>query len=267
MKEIRELNILMIGDIVGRSGREAAQKMLRKLLGQASVDLVVANGENAAGGRGLTEAVARELYQMGIDVITMGNHTWDQKDILQIIDSDPCLIRPANYPPAAPGKGYVIHETRNRRRAAVINLIGRAFMTPTDCPFITADKILRELPQDVKVILVDFHAEATSEKLAMGWFLDGRVSAVFGTHTHIQTADERILPKGAAYITDAGMTGPRDSILGVQPEIIITKFLTQMPARFELVRSGASQFNGVWTRVDDDTGQAAEITRINEWRQ
>jgi metallophosphoesterase (TIGR00282 family) len=254
----------MIGDIVGRPGREAAQEKLRSLLGQTPADLVVANGENAAGGRGLTAKVARELYQMGIDVITMGNHTWDQRDILQIIDSDPCLIRPANYPSAAPGKGYVIYETKNRRQVAVVNLIGRAFMAPMDCPFMAVERVLKELPREVKVILVDFHAEATSEKLAMGWFLDGRVSAVFGTHTHVQTADERILPKGTAYITDVGMTGPRDSVLGVQPGVVVTRFLTQMPSRFELVKEGDSQFNGIWMRIRDDTGQVLEITRLNE---
>jgi metallophosphoesterase (TIGR00282 family) len=239
---------------------------LLRQLGRTRADLVVANGENAAGGQGLTSKVARELYQMGVDVITMGNHTWDQKEIFQFIDSDPCLIRPANYPPGTPGKGYVIHEAGNRRRVAVVNIMGRAFMAALDCPFRAIEDILTELPPDIKVILVDFHAEATSEKLAMGWFLDGRVSAVLGTHTHVQTADERIMPKGAAYITDIGMTGVRDSVLGVQPDIAVRKFMTAMPTRFELA-VGASQFNGVWICVDDDTGRALEMTRINEVNQ
>lgn len=255
------MRILMIGDIVGRPGRNAVKEQLQTIRQELNLDMIVANGENAAGGNGITPELARELFAFGIDVMTMGNHVWDKKDIISYIDKENRILRPANYPPGTPGKGLGIFNIKGIN-VAVINLSGRVYLPPLDCPFRMADKLIKEAAGQAKIILVDFHAEATSEKIAMGWYLDGRVSAVVGTHTHVQTADERVLPDGTAYITDLGMTGPLNSVLGVKTDLIIQKFLTQMPVRFE-VADGPYQFNAVLVEVEDDTGKAVSIERVS----
>ncbi|MDD5757430.1 MAG: TIGR00282 family metallophosphoesterase, partial [bacterium] len=203
------MKVLFIADIMGQAGREAVARILPELKSKEQVDLVIANGENAAHGMGLTPNIARDLFHLGIDVLTMGNHTWDKKEILDIIDDEP-IVRPANYAPGVPGRGAILATTTNGVKVGILNLIGRVFMPPNDCPFRSADKVIEELKKETPVIIVDIHAEATSEKVAMGWYLDGKVSAVIGTHTHVQTADDRILPEGTAYLTDVGMTGPFD---------------------------------------------------------
>ncbi len=258
------MRLLFIGDIVGRPGRRALKENLHNLQRELDIDFVVANGENAAGGNGITREVARELLAGGIDVITMGNHVWDHKEIFDLIEQERRILRPANYPPGVPGEGFNVYEAGRKGRVAVLNLAGRVFMPELDCPFRRADQLLAELGGLTRVVLVDFHAEATSEKMAMGWYLAGRVSAVCGTHTHVQTADERILPGGTAYITDVGMTGPRDSVIGVKKELVLSKFLTQLPRRFE-VASGPYQFNAVVIDIDDETGEAREIRRIQNF--
>ena len=263
------LSIIMIGDIIGKPGRSFLQKALPAVLRRHKADLVIANGENAAGGKGITESIAKELHETGVDILTMGNHTWDNPAVFDFIDSSPGLIRPANYPASVPGKGWIIHEIKpGIRPVAVVNLMGRSFMTPIDCPFHAADRLLEEIrehaPGDKEpVVIVDFHAEATSEKETMGFYLAGRVAAVIGTHTHVQTADERILEGGTAYITDAGMTGPRDSVLGIKPEIMIRRFVHQLPVRHELA-GGPSILCGVLVEVDESSGRAVSITRIME---
>jgi len=238
------MNILFIGDIVGAPGRRALEEILPRVVDRQFIDLVVANGENASGGLGITPQVADQLLAQGIDVLTSGNHIWKHKEILPYLESTDRLIRPANYPPETPGRGYAMVETAAGEAAAVINLEGRVFMNPLECPFRTVDRVLEAIPKEVKVILVDMHAEATSEKQAMGWHLDGRVSAVLGTHTHVQTADERILPNGSGYISDAGMTGPVDSVIGMKKEIILERFLSQRPQPFK-VASQNIQLQGV----------------------
>ncbi len=255
------MRLLMIGDIMGKVGRRAVKDNLQGLIAEYQVDVVIANGENAAGGNGITREIGRELFQWGVDVITMGNHVWNNKDIYSYILQEKRVIRPANYPAGAPGAGLHILTGRNGVSMAVLNVSGRVFMAALDCPFRRVDELLATLPKDIKVILLDFHAEATSEKVAMGWYLDGRVSAVCGTHTHIQTADERILPQGTAYITDVGMTGPRDSVIGMKKEVVIEKFISQMPRRFE-VATGTYQLNGVVIDVDEETGLAYAIQRV-----
>lgn len=257
------LRVLMVGDIVGRPGRKVLRDLLRTYRKKFNLDLIIANGENAAGGNGLNNAVANELYDSGIDIITMGNHTWDKREILDFIDHDHTLVRPANYPPGTPGHGSVIFSMDNKTKVAVINLSGRVFLSPLDCPFRCADKIIDEIKKNTQIIIIDFHAEATSEKIAFGWHMDGRVSAVIGTHTHVQTADERILPHGTGYITDVGMTGPRDSVLGIDKELVIQKFISQMPVRFE-VAAGPIQFNGIILDICRNTGKTLRIERINE---
>ncbi len=255
------MRVLVIGDIVGRAGRRAVKDCLPSLIDELDLNFVVANGENAAGGKGITKAVANELFSYGIDMMTMGNHVWHQKEIFNYLPTEKRIIRPANYPPGTPGCGYQIYTANNRVSVAVINLSGRVFMPDMDCPFREADKILEEIKDKAQVILVDFHAEATSEKVAMGWHLDGRVSAVVGTHTHVQTADERILPNKTAYITDVGMTGPRDSVIGVKTDIILQKFISGLPQRFETANT-SYQFNAVVIDIDETTGEALEIKRI-----
>lgn len=254
------MKILFIGDIVGSTGREMLGSYIAQLKSNCSPDIVIANGENSAGGRGITKKIANEFYQWGIDVITMGNHTWDNKEIFDFIDEDNRIIRPSNYPSGVPGRGYTIIENK-QYKVAVINLMGRTFLPPLEDPFRTAEKIIDEVKQTTPIIFVDFHAEATSEKEAMGWFLDGKVSAVVGTHTHVQTADERILPGGTAYLTDVGMVGPYDSILGMEKEGVLRRFLTQLPVRFE-VAGGRAQLNAVLIDVDPQTGKATSIKRI-----
>lgn len=255
------INVLMIGDIVGRPGRNAAKQYLKE--NAERYDFIIANGENAAGGNGITQEILHELYHASIDFFTMGNHVWDKKEILQFIEHEPNLIRPANYPPGTPGRGTNVIKLRQGVKIGLINLSGRVFMPPLDCPFRLAEQLVEEMRKETPVIIIDFHAEATSEKMAFGWFMDGRVSAVLGTHTHIQTADERILPHGTGYITDVGMTGPYNSVLGVEKGIVINKFVTQLPVRFEIA-DGEMQFNGVALQIDEKTGLCTKITRIQQ---
>ncbi len=256
------MRILMIGDVVGRPGRRACRVELETILHNQAIELVVCNGENAAGGKGITGAIAHELFGYGVDVLTMGNHVWHKKELMEIIDEEKRILRPANYPPGTPGVGYTCYRTYSDYTVGVINISGRVYLADLDCPFRAADQAVAELERKTSIILVDFHAEATSEKVAMGWYLNGRVTAVLGTHTHVQTADERILPKGTAYITDVGMTGPRDSVIGVKTETIIEKFVKQMPRYFE-VAAGAYQFNAVLMDVNTQTGKALNIERIS----
>lgn len=257
------MNVLMVGDIVGRTGRRVVKEVIRNYRKKYRVDFVIANGENAAGGNGITREIADELFEAGIDFITMGNHTWDKKEILQFIEHEPYLIRPANYPPDTPGKGSAVIKLANQLKIGVINLSGRVFMTPLDCPFRTAEALVKTIAKETSNIIIDFHGEATSEKIAFAWYMDGKVSAVIGTHTHVQTADERILPQGTGYITDVGMTGPQNSVLGVQTDLVIQKFLTQMPVRFE-VAEGTAQLNGLFLRIDEKTGKTILVERINQ---
>jgi metallophosphoesterase (TIGR00282 family) len=258
------LRLLVIGDVVGRPGRRAVKANVGGLKREFDLDLVIANGENAAGGNGITREVGQELFNSGVDVITMGNHVWSKKDSYDYINKEVRIVRPANYPPGAPGTGVNIFETHRKVKVVVINLSGRVFLPPLDCPFRKVDEILSRVKEEARTVVVDFHAEATSEKIAMGWYLDGRVSAVFGTHTHVQTADEQILPGGTAYITDLGMTGPRDSVIGVKKELVIDKFISQLPVRFE-VATGLFQFNGAVIDIDEETGEAKNIRRIQNF--
>lgn len=252
------MNILFVGDVVGRLGRRTLHALLPALKRETEAKLVVANGENAAGGRGLTLATADELLAAGVDVITSGNHVWEMREIYPILDSESPILRPLNYPPGVPGRGLLIVHG-----VAFINLQGRTFMgVDADCPFRAADSALERL-QDVPVIIVDMHAEATSEKAALAWYLDGRVSAVIGTHTHVATADAHVLPKGTAFVTDAGMVGPRDSIIGVEVKPIIERFLTQLPTRFSPVEKGPAIFNSVLVDIDEATGRARSVVRID----
>ena len=251
------VSILAIGDIIGKPGRLAVRELLPGLRQQYRLNLVIANAENAAGGLGLTPDTAEELLNAGIDVLTTGNHIWVHKDIIPCLDNDMPILRPLNYPPGVPGRGYIIN-----RKAMVINLMGRTFMSDIDCPFRAVDQLLAELTQKPPVIVVDFHAEATSEKMAMGHYLDGRVSAVLGTHTHVGTADTKLLPQGTAYITDIGMTGPRDSVIGDDTEAVIQRFLTGMHQRLPVAR-GKSILNSVLVSIDKDSGKAISIERID----
>ena len=254
------MRILMIGDIVGRSGRKAVKETLQTIRQELKLDMIIANGENAAGGNGITCEIARDFFNFGVDVLTMGNHVWDKKEIIPYIDREPRIVRPANYPPGTPGSGVGVYNI-NGVKVGVINLSGRVYLSNLECPFRLADELIKDINNETKIIFVDFHAEATSEKVALGWYLDGRVSAVVGTHTHIQTSDERILPEGTAYITDVGMTGPYNSVLGVKTDLVLQKFTTQMPVRFE-VAEGPYQFNAVVVEVDEETGKAESIDRV-----
>ena len=256
------MKILFIGDIVGSPGRRMVEKHLPRLIDEYKIDFVIANGENSAGGAGISRKVFNELTAMGIDVFTMGNHIWDNKDIFNFIDNEKRIVRPANFNPTLPGAGYQIFDIAGQK-LVVVNLVGRSFMPPAESPFMAMDKILAETRNITPFVFVDFHAEATSEKNALAWYLDGQVSAVIGTHTHIQTNDARILPRGTILVTDAGMTGPRDSILGVEWEIIVKHFITQMPARFNVAK-GDIQFNGVIIELCED-GRAKTIELINFW--
>lgn len=258
------IRILMIGDVVGRPGRRAVKENLPGLIQDQKIDLVVANGENAAGGNGITRDVAHEFFNAGVEIITMGNHVWNKKEIINFMAQEDRVIRPANYPPGTPGKGYICYKTQKGTTVCVMNLSGRVFMPDLDCPFRCADETLGFFKKQSAIILLDFHAEATSEKAALAYYLDGRISAVCGTHTHVQTADERILQEGTAFITDVGMTGPMESVIGVKKELVIDKFITQMPNRFE-VASGLYQFNAVIIDIDEDTGKAVDIRRIQNY--
>jgi len=253
------VNLLFIGDIFASPGRRIVADHLEDIIGANQIDLVIANGENAAGGFGITPAIAEDLLALGIDVLTTGNHVWDKREVYDYLGRQPRLIRPANYP-QAPGKGVVTLRSRSGIECAVINLQGRTYMPATDCPFRTADGILSQIDSGVKVRFVDFHAEVTSEKIAMGWYLDGRVSAVVGTHTHVPTADTRILPEGTAYQTDCGMTGPYRSVIGVETDIVLQRFLTSLPVRMEAARTGA-ELHAVIIDVDESTGRARAIRR------
>jgi metallophosphoesterase (TIGR00282 family) len=255
------MKLLFIGDIFASAGRGVVAERLAGVVNEEAIDFVVANGENAAGGFGITPGIADELFDLGIDVLTSGNHIWDKREIYEYLDRPGrFLLRPANYPPDLPGKGVYVARARNGVEVAVINLQGRTYMPVTDCPFRKADQILADLPSSVRVRFLDFHAEVTSEKMAMGWYVDGRVSAVIGTHTHVPTADERVLPGGTAYLTDAGMTGPYDSVIGVEREPILRKFLTSMPVKMEAAR-GRVEFRGAIVEIDEQTGRARSIRR------
>jgi metallophosphoesterase (TIGR00282 family) len=255
------VKILFIGDIVGSPGRDIVAQLLPKIQKDEELDFIIANAENAAGGIGLTPKVAEELFLYNIDVLTSGNHIWDKKEILEYIARQRRILRPCNYPPGVAGVGATVI-SRGNKKLGVLNLSGRVFMKNLDCPFRTALKEIEELKEKVKVIVVDMHAEATSEKIAMGWFLDGKVSAVFGTHTHVQTADERILPNGTAYITDIGMAGSRDSVIGVKKELILERFLTQMPLRQEVAKDDLL-LQAVVADIDKETGRAVSIKRLS----
>ncbi|MDD6382106.1 TIGR00282 family metallophosphoesterase [Mitsuokella sp.] len=254
------MRIMLVGDVVGRPGRRAFQDHTPKLRAEKGIDVVIVNGENSAGGKGFTRKALDELYRGGADIVTSGNHVWDKKDVLSFIDDEPFLIRPANYPEGTPGKGWCSYPFK-AKNIGVMNLSGRAFMPPLDCPFQKVEELLREMKRECDLIFLDFHAETTSEKMAMGFYLDGRVNGVVGTHTHVQTADERLLPKGTAYITDLGMVGPRDSVLGVKTDIILRKFTTAMPVRFDLAE-GPCTYCAVIVEVDDATNKTRSIERI-----
>lgn len=254
------MKLLFIGDVVGSSGRSMVKEYVPKLKKKYRPQLTIINGENAAGGKGITEKIYKDFLDSGAQAVTLGNHAWDNREVFEFIDHAQALVRPANFPEGTPGKGYTMIKI-NQLEVAVINLMGRTFLPPNDCPFRKADEIIAEVSKKTPYIFVDFHAEATSEKQAMGWYLDGRVTAVVGTHTHVQTADERILPQGTAYLTDAGMTGPYDGILGMEKEVIINRFLTNLPARFEVAK-GRSQLSGTIITIDIKTGLATAIERI-----
>ena len=257
------MKVLFIGDIVGKPGRKAVSALLPGIVGQYGVDIVIANCENAAGGFGVTRKVVDELYHNEIDILTSGNHIWDKKEVSSFIDDYETLLRPANYPEGTVGRGSVVIKTRLRGISlGVLNLEGRVFMKPLDCPFRVADREIEKLKRETDIIIVDMHAEATSEKEALGWFLDGKVSAVLGTHTHVQTADERVLPGGTAYITDVGMTGPFDSVLGIKKEVALERFLTLLPNRFDVAK-GDVRFQGVLIDIDNNTGRSLSIERLS----
>lgn len=254
------MKILFIGDIVGQGGRTAVHRLLPEIVREYGIDFCIANGENAAGGLGITPQIAQQLLEDRIDVITSGNHIWDKKEILDFISTERRLLRPANYP-KAPGHSAEVYTAESGEKVGVLNLSGRIYMAPLECPFRTALVKISELQRECSTIIVDFHAEATSEKQAMGWYLDGEVSAVVGTHTHVQTADATILPKGTAYVTDVGMTGPFDSVIGIEKDIAIQKFLTQMPYKFQVAKMDL-RLSGVVIEVESSTGLARNIQRL-----
>jgi len=255
------MKVLVIGDIMGEPGRRAVARAIPRLIAQRKIDVVIGNGENVAGGFGITPELAEELLEMGLAVITTGNHAWDKKEILDYFPREPRLLRPANYPAGVPGHGSYVIETSSGERLAVLHLMGRVYMPTLDCPFQVARKELAGLKNRAAAIIVDMHAEATSEKMAMGHYLDGEVTAVVGSHTHVQTADEQILPKGTAYMTDIGMTGPLHSVIGVKKELAIEKFLTGMPRRFE-VAAGPTVFCAALVELDARLGKALSIERV-----
>ncbi|MBI5847678.1 MAG: TIGR00282 family metallophosphoesterase [Nitrospirae bacterium] len=255
------MKVLFIGDIVGKVGRQTVSACLPGLVDKHGIDLVIANGENVAAGFGLTESLVKDLFRMGVHVITTGNHVWDKKDFVGYISKENRVIRPANFAPGVPGYGSVVYSLSDGTKVGVLNLSGRIFMTPLDCPFRTAQTEIETLQKDTKIIIVDLHAEATSEKVAFGYFVDGKVSAVIGTHTHVQTADEKILSNGTAYITDVGMTGPAYSVIGIDVDQIIRRFLTGMPDRFETAQ-GPGILSAVVIDIDKDSGKATGIQRV-----
>jgi metallophosphoesterase (TIGR00282 family) len=256
------MRILFIGDIVGKSGRDVLRRGLRPLIDHFGVEFVIANVENAAAGFGITKDIGDAILDWGVEVMTSGNHIWDKKEVLDYIPTEPRLLRPANYPAGVPGRGAYVAQTGDGRAVGVINAMGRVFMLNIDDPFQVVLREIEAMRAKTKIIIVDFHAEATSEKIAMGWHLDGKVTLVVGTHTHVQTADERILPNGTAYLTDAGMTGPHDSIIGMEREPALARFLNGMPSRFEPA-TGNPRVNGVIVDADDKTGRALAVRRIS----
>jgi len=256
------VNVIVIGDVIGEPGRKALFLSLSRIIQEKNADFIIANGENAAGGFGITGKIAGKLYSYGVDCITSGNHIWRNKEVFKVINDDPKLLRPANYPNGTPGRGATIIE-KNGLKLGVINLLGRIFMEPLECPFRTARREVPNLRKITKYLIVDFHGEATSEKIAMGWWLDGMVSAVVGTHTHVQTADNKILPGGTAYITDIGMTGPFDSIIGMKKENAMKKLISLLPSKFTVAERDIS-INGVFISIDRETGMAKKIERIDE---
>jgi metallophosphoesterase (TIGR00282 family) len=251
---------MFIGDVVGSPGRKMVKDYLGPLKKKYKPTLTIINGENAAGGRGITEQIYKTFLDAGAQAVTLGNHSWDNREIFEFIDQAPALVRPINYPEGTPGQGYTFIKV-NAIEVAVVNVMGRTFMSPNDCPFQAMDTALDDIRKRTPFIFVDMHGEATSEKQAMGWYLDGRVSAIIGTHTHVQTADERILPKGTAYLSDVGMTGPYDGVLGMEREAVVKKFLTNLPVRFEVAK-GREQLSGVVIELDPKTGLAKSIERI-----
>jgi metallophosphoesterase (TIGR00282 family) len=257
------MRILFIGDIVGEPGRRAVEALVPRIAKREYIDFIIANGENVAGGSGLTSALADQLFDHGIDVITSGDHIWKRKEMASELDVDNRVIRPANYPEGVPGFGHGIFESKEGIKIGVLNLVGRVFMQPVECPFRTAKAIVDKIRDKTRIIIVDMHAEATSEKIALGYYLDGHVSAVLGTHTHVQTSDEKILSEGTAYISDTGMTGPFDGVIGRKKDAIIRRFLTQLPVRFEMAE-GDIQLHGVIIDIDDKTGKANSIKRVQE---
>lgn len=257
------MKVIVIGDIVGRPGRNTLQNFLEKY--KENYDFIIVNGENAAGGFGITSKIADEFLSWGVDVISGGNHSWDKKEFYEYLDNSERALRPHNYPEGAAGKGYTILKDRNGNKIALICLQGRAFMANIECPFKWADKLIEKISKETKNIIVDFHAEATAEKIALGKYLDGRVSTVYGTHTHVQTADERILNAGTGYITDVGMTGSQNGVIGTVAEIVIQKLLTSLPQKFEIAE-GDEWLNGIELELDEDTGKCRKIKRI-QWSE
>jgi hypothetical protein len=256
------MHLLFIGDIVGRPGRDLVRLGLAAIVERHDIDLVIANAENSAGGFGITREIGEELLDRGVDVMTSGNHIWDKREALEYIGTEPRLLRPANFPDGAPGRGSYLARTRTGQGVGVVNVMGRIYMSPLDDPFAVAVREIESLRARCRVVFVDFHAEATSEKLAMGWHLDGRATAVVGTHTHVQTADEQLLPGGTAYITDVGMTGPHDGIIGVEREAALSRFLTGLPSRFDTA-TGNPRLHAVVVDADEVTGKARSITRLS----
>jgi 2',3'-cyclic-nucleotide 2'-phosphodiesterase len=256
------IRLLFIGDIVGKPGRELVRRGLTGIVDFHRIDLVIANAENSAAGFGITREIGDQLLEWGVDVMTSGNHIWDKKEALDYIGAESRLLRPANYPAGAPGNGSYLARTRNGLSVGIVNVMGRVFMLNIDDPFTVVLREIAALKERTRIVFVDFHAEATSEKIAMGWHLDGKVTAVIGTHTHVQTADERILPKGTAYLTDVGMTGPHDSIIGVDIQAALGKFLTALPARFETATENP-RLNAVIIEADEQTGRATDIERLS----
>jgi 2',3'-cyclic-nucleotide 2'-phosphodiesterase len=254
--------ILFIGDIVGKPGRELLRRGLSAIVDAHDIDLVLANGENTAAGFGVTPDIAKTLFEYGVDAMTSGNHIWDKKEVLEYIAGEPRLLRPANFPVGTPGRGRGLYRTRRGQAVGVVNVMGRVFMAPLDDPFAVVLKEIEALRAETRVVIVDLHAEATSEKIAMGWHLDGRATAVLGTHTHVQTADARVLPRGTAYITDVGMTGPHDSIIGIETEAALSKFVTGLPSKFE-VATANPRLNAVVITADPATGRASAIDRLS----
>ncbi len=256
------MKIFFIGDIVGSPGRQAVKSLVPALVREYGLDFVIANAENAAGGSGITPRILPELFDAGVSAVTSGDHIWKKREVLEIID-DPRLLRPLNYPEGTPGHGYAIFEVKPGIKIGVVNLLGRVFMEPLECPFKAARQAVEKLRDQARIIIVDMHAEATSEKIALGWFLDGKVSAVFGSHTHIQTADEKILPQGTAYLTDAGMTGPYHSVIGRRIEDVLERFVTSLPTRFEVADQDV-WLSGVVVEIEEKTGRAVSIARVQK---